>query len=154
MKIQGGRGGATTRLAPDSCDREQVESSHRPSHIETVFQPTSPTARYAASGLVMLTCLTVKASRRGSVLEHHMANGGVVLQPIHGHVLTIPRQFLTAVRHFADEHEVGVHPGAAVLQACGQAVGTSDISGPHRRRQAVVRIVGPAEYLCFITELG
>ena len=66
-----------------------------------------------------------------SVSEHHMAHGGVVLQTVHGHVLAITRQFLTAVGHFADEHEVGVHPGAAVLQACGQAMGASYVGGPH-----------------------
>nr|GFC86726.1 hypothetical protein [Tanacetum cinerariifolium] len=52
-----------------------------------------------------------RISPRALVLEHHVPHGGVILQPVHRHVLAIAGQLLPAVRHFADEHEVRVHPG-------------------------------------------
>ena len=60
------------------------------------------------------------------VLEHYMPNHGVTLQPVHRHVLPVTGQFLTAMGIFADEHEVRVHRGAAVLQARQKAMNLSD----------------------------
>jgi len=45
--------------------------------------------------------------------------------------------------HFADEHEVRVDPGAAVLQPRGNREGLADVLRPDRRREAVVRVVSP-----------
>ena len=56
--------------------------------------------------------------------------------------------------HFADQHEVRIHPGAAVLQPCRHPMGASYISCPNGGRQAVVRIVGPFQRLRFIGEFG
>src|SRR5690606_33964163 len=92
--------------------------------------------------------------RPESVLEHYVAHAGVVLEAIHGHVLAVARVLHAAVRHLADQHEMRVDPGAAVLQARGQAVGAADITGPHRRGQAVVGVVGEGEGLRFVTEWG
>ncbi len=70
-------------------------------------------------------------SRKLVVLEHHMPDDGVVLQPVHRHVFAITGQFLTAVGHFADQHEVRIHPGAAV-PAGGQTGDARDRHPPSR----------------------
>ncbi|MNH25128.1 hypothetical protein D3C79_850990 [compost metagenome] len=59
---------------------------------------------------------------------------------------------LPAMGHFADQHEVGIDPGAAILQPRRQAVGAACVAGPHRRSQAVLRVVGPFQRLCFVGE--
>ena len=50
------------------------------------------------------------------MLNHHMADHGIILKAIHRHVLSVARQFLAAVRHFW----VGMSkaPLFAVLIAC------------------------------------
>lgn len=43
------------------------------------------------------------------MLEHHMPHDGIVLKPIHRYVFAIAGQFLTAMWHFADQHEMRIH---------------------------------------------
>ena len=49
--------------------------------------------------------------------------------------------------HFADQHEVAVDPGAAVLQARCHLHGLVEVLRPDRRGQAVFRVVGPVHDL-------
>ncbi|MNZ51760.1 hypothetical protein D3C78_695840 [compost metagenome] len=49
---------------------------------------------------------------------------------------------------------MGVDPGAAILQVAGHLAGQTQIPGPHRAGEAVVRIVGPLHHLFGIVEAG
>lgn len=46
-----------------------------------------------------------------------MPNDGVVFNAVDRHILAVAGHLLPAVWHLADQHKVGVDPGAAVLQA-------------------------------------
>ena len=61
------------------------------------------------------------------MLYHHMTNDGVILQAVERHILAVAGELLAAVRHFADQHKVGINPGAAVLQAGAEAMGAANI---------------------------
>src|SRR5687768_3571498 len=50
-----------------------------------------------------------------SVLHHHMAHYGVVLQRVGTEIFAVAGLLQPAVRHLADQHEMAVHPGAAIL---------------------------------------
>jgi len=63
--------------------------------------------------------------------DHHVAQGRVIFQPIHGHVLSVTRLLHAPVGHFVGQCEVGVDPGAAVLEAAGDVHGPADVPGPH-----------------------
>ncbi len=60
-------------------------------------------------------------ARRSAVIDHHVPDGRVVFQCVDRHVLAVAGLLQAAMRHLVDEHEVGVDPGAAILQA-GAAV--------------------------------
>ncbi|MNF78219.1 hypothetical protein D3C84_603920 [compost metagenome] len=74
---------------------------------------------------------------------HDVAHHAVVLQRIAGQVLAVAGTLEAAMGHLADQHEVAVDPGAAVLQASGDLHGLVQVAGPHRRGQAVFGVVGP-----------
>src|ERR671921_146644 len=50
-------------------------------------------------------------------LHHDVADRRVILQGVHAHVLAVAGLLESAMGHLVDEHEMAVHPGAAVLQA-------------------------------------
>lgn len=56
------------------------------------------------------------------------------------------------MRHFADQHKVGIDPGAAVLQPGAKTMGATDIFRPYRGGQAILRVIRPAQGLRFIAE--
>ena len=84
------------------------------------------------------------------MLNHDVPDRGVILQTVRRHILAVARKLLPAVRHFAHQHEMGVNPGAAILQTRAQAMRPADVPGPDRRSQTILRIVGPAQRLLFV----
>ena len=64
----------------------------------------------------------VAESKRGPPLmfKHNMANGCVILERVHRHVLAVARAFQTTMRHLVNQHEMRVDPGAAVAEARGR----------------------------------
>jgi hypothetical protein len=90
----------------------------------------------------------------GKMRDHHVAHGGVVLQRVGRHVLAVAGLLDAAMRHLVGQHEVGVDPGAAVLQPRGRGHRAADILGPHRRGEAVVAVIGPGDRLVDIGEAG
>ena len=88
------------------------------------------------------------------MLDHNMANNRVILQPINRHILSIAGLFLPTVRHLANQREMGIDPGATILQASAKAMRSPNIPGPDGGCQAVFRIVGPCQHLIFIIKYG
>ena len=56
------------------------------------------------------------------------------------------------MRHLADQHEVGVDPGAAITEARGGGHGAAHVLGPDRGGKAVVAVVGPAHRIVNLAE--
>src|SRR5471032_3692877 len=56
--------------------------------------------------------------------------------------------------HFADQHEMAVDPGAAVLKARRDLHGFVEVLGPDRRGEAVFRVVSPVHGLCQFIKTG
>ncbi|EAU67297.1 hypothetical protein STIAU_4929 [Stigmatella aurantiaca DW4/3-1] len=92
------------------------------------------------------------SSPKPSVLHHHVADGRVVLQRIHGQVLAVTGALHAPMRHLAHQHEVGVDPRATVLEFGGHLHGLADVLAPHRAGQAVVRVVRPRNGLGRVLE--
>ena len=57
------------------------------------------------------------------------------------------------MRHLVHQHEVGVDPSAAVLEARRRRHAPADVCGPHRGSEPVIAIVGPANCLVDIVAL-
>ena len=49
---------------------------------------------------------------------------------------------------------MGVNPRTTVLQTRADPVSASDVARPDRRREAILRIIGPLQHLLFILEDG
>ena len=49
-------------------------------------------------------------------LDHDVTRNGVVVEGEDGEIFAVARTFESAVRHFVDQHEVGVDPGASVAE--------------------------------------
>ena len=71
-----------------------------------------------------------------------------------GKILAVAGTFEPAVRHFVDEHEVGVDPGATVTQGRGHFHSLGEITGPNGGGEAVLGVIGPADGLVGGLELG
>ena len=65
-----------------------------------------------------------------AVLHHHVPHHGVVFQRIAAQILAVAALFQATTGHFIDQHEMRVHPGAAVAQACRR---TTFAFGRHRQ---------------------
>ena len=50
------------------------------------------------------------------VVDHHVLDPGVVLEPVHRQVLAVARVLEAAVRHLPDQRDVGVDPDAAEVE--------------------------------------
>src|SRR4249919_3359400 len=83
---------------------------------------------------------------------HHVLDAGVVLQAVHREVLAVARVLEAAVRHLGDDRDVAVDPHAAEVQPAGDPHGAAVVPGPHRRREAVLAVVGPADRLLLVAE--
>ncbi|MPL93022.1 hypothetical protein SDC9_39146 [bioreactor metagenome] len=83
-----------------------------------------------------------------------MPHDRVILERIDRHVLAIARLLQPAMRHLVGQHEMGVHPGAAVLQPRGDREALAHVLGPDRRRQPIVRVIRPADRLFRLVEAG
>ena len=80
-----------------------------------------------------------------AVLDHHMADDGIILQRIGRHVLAIAGLLKPAMRHFIDQHEMRVDPGAAITQPGRRGHGATDILGPDRGGEAVIAVIGDGD---------
>src|SRR5579862_2728185 len=81
-----------------------------------------------------------------------MARYSVVVDCMRAQVFAITRQFETTVRHFAGQHEMAVHPGAAITQPSSRLHSARNVASPNRRCEAVVGVVGPLDSILDIRE--
>ena len=83
-----------------------------------------------------------------------MAGTGVLFQPVHRHILAIAGLFHAAVGHLRGQHEVGVDPGAAILQGGGTGHRLADILSPDGGGEAILGVVGEGDGLLEIIDRG
>lgn len=58
------------------------------------------------------------------------------------------------MRHLANQHEMGINPGTAILQSGAKPVRPPDVLSPDGGCQTIARIVGPPQNLIFIIKDG
>src|SRR5664280_918619 len=63
---------------------------------------------------------------------HYMLDARVILETIHGKVLSVPGFLESTVRHFGDERNVCVDPHAAKVQVASEAHRATMVTRPHR----------------------
>src|SRR3954452_8448394 len=97
---------------------------------------------------------SVPSEAVGSALDvaHHVLDPRVVLESVEREVLAVAGVLEATVRHLGHDRDVRVDPDAAEVQSLRHPHGPAVVLRPDRRRQAVLRAVGPPDGLVLITE--
>src|SRR3954452_21113385 len=93
-------------------------------------------------------------TRSGSLTDvrHHVLDARVVLEAVERQVLAVAGVLEATVRHLGNDRDVRVDPDAAEVQSLCHPHGPAVVLRPYRRRQTVLRAVGPPDGLVLITE--
>src|SRR3982750_1132193 len=91
-------------------------------------------------------------SGRSAQVTHHVLDPGVLLEPVHRKVLTVPGMSIAAVRHFRHERQMGINPYGTEIQPPGNPHGDAVVLRPDAGGEAEPDVVGPAHRLFFGVE--
>src|SRR5664279_2921081 len=114
----------------------------------------SSASRLDAPRLAIAIASTADSIARDSDPDvvHDVLDAGVVLETVEREVLAISRVLEPAVRHLGDDRDVGVDPYAAEVQSAAHPHRATVILRPHRGRETVLDVIGPAHRFVLIGE--
>src|SRR5664280_2927623 len=117
----------------DSTHREGVASPLRILVPVPQMVPVRRRLTYPFSPLLGVTGYFVTADFSASHLDvvHHVLDPRVILETIDGKILAVARLLESAVGHFGDHRNVGVHPYATKVEISSEAHRSTVVFRPH-----------------------
>src|SRR3954454_24581448 len=109
-------------------------------------------SRSSSRGRSAMAAIPSEAGCSAFDVGHHVLDPGVVLETVDRKVLAVARMLEAAVRHFGNDWDVRVDPDAPEVEPPGHPHRPAVVLRPDRRRQPVLRAVGPPDRLVLVGE--